>query len=317
MATFRNRFGPHNPDETYVAHDFPEQLVDLGEVQMNYATVGDPAKPALLLIPGQTESWWGYESALPRLADHFHAFAVDLRGQGRSSRTPGRYTLDNMGNDLVRFIDIVIGRSTFVSGLSSGGLLSAWLSAYAKPGQVIAAHYEDPPLFSSDVKPATGQALRQSIGPMFRLWSTFLGDQWSIGDWEGVIAAAPDVLPAWMQPLFSAREEPPQNLKEYDPEWGRAFWAGSVAASCDHERMLQSVSVPVLFTHHFRHVDEQTGFLIGALSDLQATRARELLGEAGVAVDYRSFERMGHSMHGQDPELFTDTLVDWTSQLAM
>ena len=47
------------------------------------------------------------------------------------------------------------------------------------------------------------------------------------------------------------------------------------------------------------------------------SRARELLGEAGVAVDYRSFERMGHSMHGQDPELFTDTLVDWTSQLAM
>jgi pimeloyl-ACP methyl ester carboxylesterase len=315
MGIYRNRFGPHNPGDTYVPHAFPEQLVDLGEVQMNYATVGGPSKPPLLLIPGQSESWWGYEQAMPMLAEHFEAFAVDLRGQGRSSRTPGRYTLDNMGNDLVRFIDLVIGRPTFVSGLSSGGVLSAWLSAYAKPGQVTGAHYEDPPLWSSETEPATGQGVRQGIGAIFRLWNTFLGDQWSIGDWDGLRAAAPDILPAWMQAIFTPPEEPPQNLKEYDPEWGRAFWNGTVAASCDHERMLRSVKVPVLLTHHFRQVDEGTGVLMGALSDLQVTRARELLAQAGVPVDYRSFDVMGHSMHGQDPRLFTDTVADWAAKI--
>lgn len=314
MGEYRGRFGPHNPDETYVPHTFDEHLADLGEVQMNHVVVGDSSKPAMLLIPGQTESWWGYEAALPLLAEHFQAFAVDLRGQGRSSRTPGRYTLDNMGNDLVRFIDLVIGRPTYVSGLSSGGVLSAWLSAYAKPGQVLAAHYEDPPLFHSEVNPATGQGLRQGIGSSFHLWSTYLGDQWSIGDWDGMKAAAPDILLPWMANLMSPPDEPPQNLKEYDPEWGRAFWAGTVAASCDHERMLRSVKVPVLFTHHFRTVDDG-GLLMGALSDIQAARAQELLGEAGVKVDYRSFDKMGHSMHGQDPTLFTDTLVDWSSGL--
>src|SRR5882672_7224433 len=173
MTNHRARFGPHNPGETYVAHAIAEQLVDLGEIQMNYATVGDASSPALLLIPGQTESWWGYEAAMPRLAEHFEVFAVDLRGQGRSTRTPGRYTLDNMGNDLVRFIDTVIGRPTYVSGLSSGGVLSAWLSAYATPGQIVAAHYEDPPLFASELTPATGTSVRQSIGAMFHLWNTF------------------------------------------------------------------------------------------------------------------------------------------------
>ncbi|MET0903689.1 MAG: alpha/beta hydrolase [Acidimicrobiales bacterium] len=315
MGEYRHRFGPHNPDETYVAHAFPEQLADLGEVQMNYATVGDASKPALLLIPGQTESWWGYEASLPLLAEHFQAYAVDLRGQGRSTRTPGRYTLDNMGNDLVRFIDLVIGRPTYVSGLSSGGVLSAWLSAYAKPGQVIAAHYEDPPLFSSQVHPATGQGVRQGIGSTFHLWSTYLGDQWSIGDWDGMRAGAPEILLPWMANLMTPPDEPPQVLKEYDPEWGRAFWTGTVAASCDHERMLRSVQVPVLLTHHFRVVDEQ-GLLMGALSDIQAARVQALLGEAGVPVDYRSFDAMGHSMHGQDPPLFTDTLVDWVTKLA-
>ena len=193
MATYANAFGPHAPDATYVAHDFDEQLFDTGEVEINYVDRGRRRRrPALLLIPGQTESWWGYEQALPLLAEHFQAFAVDLRGQGRSSRTPGRYTLDLIGNDLVRFIDGVIGRPTIVAGLSSGGVLSAWLSAYAKPGQVVGAYYEDPPLFSSDVRPAVGQSIRQAIGPIFALMAKYLGDQWSIGDWDGMVAALPD-----------------------------------------------------------------------------------------------------------------------------
>jgi pimeloyl-ACP methyl ester carboxylesterase len=86
VTDHRARYGPQNPVDTYVPHAFEEQAVDLGEVEMNYATAGEQASPALLLIPGQTESWWGYEAVMPRLAEHFQVFAVDLRGQGRSTR---------------------------------------------------------------------------------------------------------------------------------------------------------------------------------------------------------------------------------------
>jgi pimeloyl-ACP methyl ester carboxylesterase len=317
MSRFANAFGPHRPEATYVSHAFPEQTFDTGEVSMNYAVAGRPDKPALLLIPGQSESWWGYEPAMQALGEQFQAFAVDLRGQGRSSRTPGRYTLDNMGNDLARFLDGVIARPAIVSGLSSGGVLAAWLSAYAKPGQVRGAHYEDPPLFASEVYTSCGQSLRQGVGALFALWSKYLGDQWSIGDWDGMVAAAPRELPGWLAALFSAMAgtEPSQNLKEYDPEWARAFWTGAVAASCDHARMLTSVKVPVLLTHHFRRVDEATGQLMGALSDAQAARACTLIASAGCAVDYQSFPSMGHSMHGQDPGLFVDTLARWAATL--
>jgi hypothetical protein len=105
-------------------------------------------------------------------------------------------------------------------------------------------------------------------------------------------------------------------LKEYDPEWGWAFWTGSVAASCDHEQMLRSVAVPhVLLTHHFRAVDDQTGSLLGAMTDGQATRVRELLSDAGVSVEYRSFPTVGHSMHGTEPDTFVDTLLEWVAHL--
>ncbi len=251
MAAFARRFGPHAPKDTYVPHAHDEEVVDLGEVELNHVTVGDPASPALLLIPGQTESWWGYEAALPLLAEHFQAHAVDLRGQGRSTRTPGRYTLDLIGGDLVRFIDEVIGRPTIVAKLSSGGVAAAWLSAYAKPGQVLGA----------------------------------------------------------------GGEGPPQQLKEYDPEWGRAFWEGTFYGSCDHERMLRSVKVPVLFSHHFRVIDEATGALMGASSDLQASRVRQLVEAAGQSFTYVDLPAQPHPLHGADAQLYVDTLVDWAKEL--
>ena len=263
---------------------------------------------------------------MPLLAEHFQVFAVDLRGQGRSTWTPGRYTLDTFGSDLVRFIDLVIGRPAIVSGLSSGGTIAAWLSAFAKPGQVTAAVWEDPPLFASEANPAVGQSIRQGIGPMFALWNTYLGDQWSVGDWAGLQRAIPRTLPMSMLKGFAAMFPPiegeqapgvPQNLREYDPEWGKAFVSGIATASCDHAAMISHVKVPVLLTQHFHQVDEATGTLVGAMSDLQASRAAELVAGAGQDLTFRSFPDMPHALHRYQPALFTDTVVDWATKLGL
>mgnify|MGYP001465435668 CR=1 FL=1 len=319
--------GEDHPD-IYVRHAFEERLVDLGEVRMNFVTTGDVGLPALLLIPSQTESWWGYELAIPLLAENFNVYAVDVRGQGQSSWTPGRYSLDTIGNDLVRFIDLAIGRPTIVSGLSSGGVLSAWLSAYAKPGQLRGAVYEDAPLFASELVPSSGPSIRQGMGPTMALAAKWLGDQWSIGDWKGMQAAAMAELPPWMPGALAAMavkrpdqpppnfDDVPQNMKEYDPEFGRAFYAGVAAASCDHARMLASVRVPVLFTHHFHQIEPETGCLLGAISDVQVNRVRQLVTEADQPFTYRSFPEMAHSMHEQDPELYARTVLEWSRTLA-
>lgn len=313
--------------DIFVPHAFPEQLADLGEIRMNYATAGESELPALLLIPAQTESWWGYEQSMLLLAEHFQVYAVDLRGQGQSTWTPGRYTLDNMGNDLVRFIDLVIGRPAIVSGCSSGGVLAAWLAAYCRPGQLRGAVCEDPPLFSSEVNPACGESIRQAIGPAFALFSKWLGDQWSIADWAGMQAAAPKELPTHVlvalqrmrmagPPDQAPPDEPPQNIREYDPEWARSFVTGIAGAGCDHLRMLGSVKVPVLLTHHFREIDPDTGSLMGAVSDQQVKRAGELVTGAGQPFRVVDLPNMAHLMHAHEPRLFTTTIVDWSQTLS-
>ena len=315
-----------HPD-IFISHAFPEQTADLGEIRMNYATAGDAGRPALVLVPGQSASWWSYQDAIPLLAEQFRVYAVDLRGQGRSTWTPGRYTLDNMGNDLVRFLDLIVGRAAIVSGNSSGGLLAAWLAAFAKPGQLRGAVLEDAPVFAAEVTPSCGPAIRQAIGPIFALWNKWLGDQWSIGDWAGMQAAMPSETPPWLPAALASMavkkptapppdfSVPPQNMREYDPEWGRAFYSGTATMSCDHTLMLASARVPVLYTHHYRAVDPASGALMGAASDEQVARARELVTGAGQPFEVVSLPGMAHAMHEQDPQLFASLLTEWAQKL--
>ena len=314
------KYGPEFPDVTYKPHRYEEGLFDTGDAHINYATCGTTDKPALLLIPGQTESWWGYVPAMRILKEHFQCFAVDLRGQGRSSRTPGRYTYDNFGNDMVKLIAFAIKRPVIVSGLSSGGVVAAWLSAYAPPGMIRGAHYEDPPLFSSEVHPRYGPSIREGAGPIFELYSTYLGDQWCVGDWEGMLAAAADALPSQRKSVFLAgyekfQTEPPRNIKEYDPEWARAFFTGSVSASCDHARMLEKVKCPVLFTHHLSRIDEETGQQTGAATIRQVDHVEAIIKKTGQPFTRITVPNMEHYMHLVDPALFSRTLVDWAKTL--
>lgn len=310
--------------DLFVPHAFEEHLVDLGEVRLNYAVTGRPDGPALLLIPAQTESWWGYEAVMQELAADFQVYAVDLRGQGRSTWTPGRYSLDLFGGDLVRFIERVVARPVVVAGLSSGGTVAAWLSAFAAPGQVRAALWEDAPLFASEVDPAVGHSIRQGVGPVFSLWSKWLGAQWSVGDYRGMVTAMPRELPAAtlaglarMAPAGTSgpSTRPPQDLREYDPEWGEAFVSGRATLNCDHDNMLRHVKVPVLFTHHFRHVDPDTGTLTGAISDAQVSRVRQLVEGTGSSFTYRSFPETPHSMHAHEPATYVAVLRAWAAEL--
>ena len=301
-------------DAMFVQHAYEERSIDLGEVRMNHIVAGSPDRPALLLIPGQTESWWGFEKAIALLEPHFQVFAVDLRGQGRSTRTPGRYSLNTMGNDLVRFTALAIGRPVIVSGNSSGGVLAAWLSAFAMPGQIRGAHCEDAPFFASEVTPRYGHSIRQSAGPIFELMSRYIGDQWSIGDWAGLQAArAKDAHPA--NRFLSLASEPAQMFKEYDPEWGRAFVQGTVALNCAHDRMLAQVRTPILFTHHMRATDPNTGALIGAISDFQVEKVQELVVGAGQPFELVQAPDAAHSMHQSDPARFAQILSTWARSL--
>ena len=104
--------------------------------------------------------------------------------------------------------------------------------------------------------------------------------------------------------------------REYDPEWAEAFYTGRVALTCDHENMLRQVKVPVLFTHHFRVTDPETGqparrHLRSAGRAMPASSSRAPAARSPTA---RS-RRWPHSMHGADPALYSQTIDQWIETL--
>ena len=79
-----------------------------------------------------------------------------------------------------------------------------------------------------------------------------------------------------------------------------------------------------MFAHHFHTIDEESGRLLGALSDLQARHVREdlqarhvreLITGAGQRFDCKLFPEAGHTMHMTSPQLYVTTLRDWASTL--
>ena len=61
--------------------------------------------------------------------------------------------------------------------------------------------------------------------------------------------------------------------------------------------------------------DIDAGEWVGYGATYQATAPVTLAIVAAGYADYRSFDGMGHSMHGQDPRLFTDTVADWAAKI--
>lgn len=117
---------------------------------LNYGENSSNNTP-LLLLHGQMVSWEDYAKVLPALAKEYHIYAVDYYGHGGSSKDPNKYFANAIGNDLIWFIENVIKKPVIISGHSSGGLLTAWLSANS-PENVLGVVIEDAPFFFNRTK---------------------------------------------------------------------------------------------------------------------------------------------------------------------
>jgi len=109
-------------------------FVELGELRTHYALTGD--KEQVLVFSnslGTDFSMW--DPQMPELQPRSRILRYDTRGHGQSSVTPGDYTIDQLGRDVISLLDALrLDRVNFC-GLSMGGMIGMWLGIYA-PGRV-------------------------------------------------------------------------------------------------------------------------------------------------------------------------------------
>ncbi len=290
---------------------------------LNYGE-GPASGPPLLLIHGQQTSWKTYVPVLPELSRHFHVFAVDKHGHGGSSKDPAKYTAAAMGADLATFIDQVIREPVFLSGHSSGALLSVWLAANASE-HVRKVVLEDPPLFSTEPgRKEETFAWRDSFRNIYgflnqdqetsytRYYLEHTELQKFFGNgWRGIRNYANGYLdrnPG--KPLRIFFMPPSLNRAfdllggNYDLRFGEAFYDDSWFAGFDQADTLTRVQVPTVVIHaSWSYSDE--GVLLAAMDGDDAARAVGLLPD-GALVNIKS----GHDVHHQKPREFVSVLLE-------
>jgi 3-oxoadipate enol-lactonase len=110
-------------------------IIPLNGASLNVRCDGERARPAVVLSNslGTDLSMWDAQAAV--LAKRFHVVRYDTRGHGASvgtsGATPGPYTIELLGRDVLALLDhLDIARAHFV-GLSMGGVIGQWLGANA------------------------------------------------------------------------------------------------------------------------------------------------------------------------------------------
>src|ERR1700676_4958361 len=124
---------------------FAEHLLPSDAARLNCA-IGPAAGPPLLLLHGITRCWRDFMTLMPMLAPRWHVHALDFRGHGRSSRTPGAYLLVDYLRDASTILHGHFREPAVVYGHSLGALTAIALAAQA-PAAVRALVLEDPPSF--------------------------------------------------------------------------------------------------------------------------------------------------------------------------
>lgn len=106
-------------------------------VELDVATAGDPAAPAIILLHGFPESHRTWRHQIPELAKTHFVIAPDQRGFARSSKPEGvaNYTPDKPVGDLLA-LATHFGKDRFVLvGHDWGGAI-AWMAALQHPDRI-------------------------------------------------------------------------------------------------------------------------------------------------------------------------------------
>jgi pimeloyl-ACP methyl ester carboxylesterase len=96
---------------------------------------GDKAGPALVLLPGPTDSWRSYQPVLDRLPPAIRAIAVSQRGHGDSDKPPDGYRVQDFAADVIDLLDALHVERAVLAG-HSGSCLVARRVALDQPERV-------------------------------------------------------------------------------------------------------------------------------------------------------------------------------------
>jgi pimeloyl-ACP methyl ester carboxylesterase len=242
------------------------------------------AGETLLLHQGLGQSSWVWRAQVPAFANRFRTIAFDTRGTGRSPAPPGPYGIDELADDAAR---ILAGRAAHVVGFSMGGYVALTLAL------------KRPELVRSLVLAGTGAGgpertpRPQHVRDAFEHALGLPPDEYARATMPYTFSPGwVDAHPDCFEEIVAARQELPTNRDTIEAHAAACY--GFYDAGAEVERIV----APALVIHG-------TEDLIVPPENGRAL-ARRLPNARLLELEGR-----GHNLMLEDPETFTDVVLDF------
>lgn len=105
--------------------------VQLADGELNYLLEGPAGAPVLVLSNSLGTDLQMWEAQLAAFTEHFRVLRYDTRGHGQSLVSPGFYSIEQNGRDVLALLDALDIAKAHFCGLSMGGLIGQWLAINA------------------------------------------------------------------------------------------------------------------------------------------------------------------------------------------
>ena len=127
MASAQNANPEPTPETVFLEPLYPspveEGMAPIDDVQLYYATYGDPNNEPLLLLHGGLGSANEFIHQIPAFADHYYVVVSDERGRGRSTASQKPLSYELMAADTLALMDYLRIDSANLVGWSDGGII--------------------------------------------------------------------------------------------------------------------------------------------------------------------------------------------------
>ena len=254
-------------------------------VTLSYLDQGNGTGPAIILLPGLTDSWRSYERVLPLLPSSFRVIAVSLRGHGDSDKPESGYRAKDFAGDVSALLDRLGISSVVAVGHSSAGLVAQRLAIDDRErtlGLVLESSFSTL-RGREDLK----EIVATTIAPLLDPIDAAFVSRFQRG---AVLRAVPE-------PFLDAMVQ--ESLKVPARIWRQAF---SSLLLDDHTRELAAIRRPTL--------------LIWGDGDSIIDRPQEqALRSAVVGSQLVVYPGVGHTPHWEDPARFAGDLVTFVTSL--
>lgn len=97
-----------------------------------YQFDGPNDAPVVLLCNSLGTNLHMWDAQMPALSKTYRMLRYDSRGHGQSDVTPGRYTIEMLGQDAIGLLDALDIRRVLFCGLSLGGVIAQWLGIHGR-----------------------------------------------------------------------------------------------------------------------------------------------------------------------------------------